>query len=106
MSVSKPEVIFREIDGVRCEPMEYLTIDVPEEYQGTVIERLGTRKAEMVSMTPMEGTNRIEFIIPARGLIGFRTEFLTETRGTGVMNHTFHEYAPYKGPIAGSYNFV
>ncbi|PLY09992.1 MAG: translational GTPase TypA [Desulfuromonas sp.] len=106
MSVSKPEVIMREIDGARCEPMEYLTIDVPEEYQGTVIERLGTRKAEMVSMTPMEGINRIEFIIPARGLIGFRTEFLTETRGTGVMNHTFHEYAPYKGPIAGRKNGV
>lgn len=106
MSVSKPEVIFREIDGQHCEPFEYLSIDVPEEYQGTVIERLGTRKAEMVSMTPMDGTNRIEFIIPARGLIGFRTEFLTETRGTGVMNHTFHEYAPYKGPIVGRKNGV
>jgi len=106
MSVSKPEVIYREIDGQRCEPMEYLTIDVPEEHQGTVIERLGTRKAEMVSMTPMEGTNRIEFVIPARGLIGFRTEFMTETRGTGVMNHTFHEYAPYKGEIAGRKNGV
>lgn len=106
MSVSKPEVIFREVDGVRTEPMEYLTIDVPEEYQGTVIEKLGTRKAEMVSMTPMEGTNRIEFVIPARGLIGFRTEFLTETRGTGVMNHTFHEYAAYKGPIPGRKNGV
>ncbi len=106
MSVSKPEVIFREIDGQRCEPMEYLSIDVPEEYQGTVIEKLGTRKAEMVSMQPFNGTNRIEFIIPARGLIGFRTEFLTETRGTGLMNHTFHEYAPYKGPITGRKNGV
>ncbi len=106
MSVSKPEVIFRDIDGERCEPMEYLTIDVPEEFQGTVIERLGTRKAEMISMQPMEGTNRLEFVIPARGLIGFRTEFLTETRGTGVMNHTFHEYAPYKGPIVGRKNGV
>jgi GTP-binding protein len=106
MSVSKPEVIFREIDGQRCEPMEYLSIDVPEEFQGAVIERLGTRKAEMISMQPMEGTNRIEFIIPARGLIGFRTEFMTETRGTGVMNHTFHEYAPYKGPIVGRKNGV
>jgi GTP-binding protein len=106
LSVSKPEVIFREIDGVRCEPMEYLVIDVPEEYQGTVIEKLGTRKAEMVSMQPMNGVNRLEFVIPARGLIGFRTEFLTDTRGTGVMNHTFHEYAPYKGPIAGRKNGV
>ncbi len=106
LSVSKPEVIFREIDGVRCEPMEYLVIDVPEEYQGTIIEKLGTRKAEMVSMQPMNGVNRLEFVIPARGLIGFRTEFLTDTRGTGVMNHTFHEYAPYKGPIAGRKNGV
>lgn len=106
MSVSKPEVIFREIDGQRCEPMEYLSIDVPEDYQGAVIEKLGTRKAEMVSMQPMDGTNRIEFIIPSRGLIGFRTEFMTETRGTGVMNHTFHEYAPYKGPIVGRKNGV
>ena len=106
MSVSKPEVIFREIDGQRCEPMEFLSIDVPEEYQGTVIEKLGTRRAEMVSLQPMDGTNRLEFIIPARGLIGFRTEFLTETRGTGVMNHIFHEYAPYKGAIIGRKNGV
>jgi GTP-binding protein len=106
LAVSKPEVIMREIDGVNCEPMEYLTIDVPEEHQGTVIEKLGTRKAEMVAMHPMDGTNRLEFIIPARGLIGFRTEFLTDTRGTGVMNHTFHEYGPYKGPIAGRKNGV
>ncbi len=106
MSVSKPQVIYREIDGQRCEPLEYLSIDVPEEYQGSVIERLGSRKAEMVSLQPMDGTNRIEFIIPARGLIGFRTEFMTETRGTGVMNHTFHEYAPYKGAIVGRKNGV
>jgi GTP-binding protein len=106
LCVSKPEVIFRDIDGVRCEPLEYLVIDVPEEYQGTVIEKLGPRKAEMVSMQPMDGTNRIEFIIPARGLIGFRTEFMTDTRGTGVMNHTFHNYGPYKGPIAGRKNGV
>ena len=106
VAVSKPEVIFREVDGVKCEPMEYLVIDVPEEYQGTVIEKLGPRKAEMVSMHPMDGINRLEFIIPARGLIGFRTEFLTDTRGTGVMTHTFHEYAPFKGEIAGRKNGV
>ncbi len=106
LSVSKPEVIFRDIDGVRSEPMEYLMIDVPEEHQGTVIEKLGTRKAEMVSMHPMDGINRLEFVIPARGLIGFRTEFLTDTRGTGVMTHTFHDYAPYKGPIPGRKNGV
>ncbi|HKK01601.1 MAG TPA: translational GTPase TypA [Desulfuromonadales bacterium] len=106
LAVSKPEVIFREIDGVRCEPMEYLMIDVPEEFQGTVIEKLGVRKAEMVSMHPINGMVRLEFVIPARGLIGFRTEFLTDTRGTGVMNHTFHDYAPYKGPIPGRKNGV
>jgi GTP-binding protein len=104
LAVSKPEVILREIDGVCCEPLEYLVIDVPEVHQGTVIEKLGTRKAEMVAMHPLEGTNRLEFIIPARGLIGFRTEFMTDTRGTGVMNHTFHEYAPHKGPIVGRKN--
>ena len=106
LSVSKPEVIFREVDGEKCEPIEYLAIDVPEEYQGTVIEKLGRRKAEMTSMQTMEGTNRVEFQIPARGLIGFRTEFMTDTRGTGVMNHSFHSYAPYKGPIEGRKNGV
>ncbi|MBE0598643.1 MAG: translational GTPase TypA [Desulfuromonadales bacterium] len=106
LAVSKPQVIYREIDGVRCEPMEYLVVDVPEDYQGTVIEKLGPRKAEMVSLHQMDGINRLEFIIPARGLIGFRTEFLTDTRGTGVMTHTFHEYAPYKGDISGRKNGV
>ena len=106
LAVSKPEVIYREVDGVLCEPMEFLTVDVPEDYQGTVLEKLGIRKAEMVSMTPMDGVVRIEFIIPARGLIGFRTEFLTDTRGTGSLNHVFHEYAPYKGSIVGRKNGV
>jgi len=106
LAVSKPQVIMRDIDGVRCEPMEFLTIDVPEEYQGTVIEKLGTRKAEMVSMAAMNGVNRLEFVIPARGLIGYRTEFMTDTRGTGVLNHVFHEYAPYKGEIEGRKNGV
>lgn len=106
LAVSKPEVIYREMDGVRCEPMEFLTIDVPEAYQGTVIEKLGMRKAEMVSMATHEGTNRLEFIIPARGLIGFRTEFMTDTRGTGVLNHVFHEYGPHKGEIEGRKNGV
>ena len=106
LAVSKPEVILREIDGQKCEPIEYLVIDVPEEHQGTVIEKLGPRKAEMVAMQAMEGVNRIEFLIPARGLIGFRSEFLTDTRGTGVMNHTFHGYAPWKGMIPGRKNGV
>jgi len=105
-SVSKPEVIFREENGQAVEPLEHLTIDVPEEYQGTVIEKLGPRKAEMTSMENLDGVNRLEFVIPARGLIGFRTEFLTDTRGTGVMNHTFHSYGPYRGPIPGRKNGV
>jgi len=106
LAVSKPEVICREIDGVKCEPMEYLVIDVPEEFQGTVIEKLGPRKAEMAAMNALDGFNRLEFVIPARGLIGFRSEFLTDTRGTGVLNHTFQGYGPWKGPITGRKNGV
>jgi GTP-binding protein len=106
LAVSKPEVILRDVDGTCCEPMEYLVIDVPETYQGTVIEKLGARKAEMIAMHALEGINRLEFVIPARGLIGFRTEFLTDTRGTGIMNHVFHGYAPFKGPIPGRKNGV
>jgi GTP-binding protein len=106
MAVSKPEVIFREIDGKKLEPMEYLVVDVPGEYQGTVIEKMGPRKGEMVAMNPMGETIRLEFVIPARGLIGLRGEVLTETRGTGILTHTFHEYAPYKGEIPGRKNGV
>jgi GTP-binding protein len=106
LAVSKPEVICREIDGEQCEPMEYLVVDVPEEFQGTVIEKLGPRKAEMAAMNSIKSFNRIEFIIPARGLIGFRNEFMTDTHGTGVLNHTFHGYAPWKGAIPGRKNGV
>ncbi len=106
MAVSKPEVIYREIDGKRMEPMEYLVVDVPGEYQGVIIERMGPRKGEMVAMNPMGETIRLEFIIPARGLIGLRGELLTETRGTAVVTHTFHEYAPFRGEIPGRKNGV
>ncbi|WP_026842922.1 translational GTPase TypA [Citrifermentans bremense] len=106
MAVSKPEVIMRMVNGVRHEPMEYLVVDVPAEYQGAIIERMGPRKGEMAAMTPMGDTIRLEFIVPARGLIGLRGEFLTETRGTAVITHTFHEYAPYKGEIPGRKNGV
>jgi GTP-binding protein len=106
MAVSKPEVIMREIDGKRHEPMEYLVVDVASEYQGVIIERMGPRKGEMVAMTPMGDCTRLEFIVPARGLIGLRGEFLTETRGTAVITHTFHEYAPFKGDIPGRKNGV
>lgn len=102
LQVSKPEVIVRQIDGVKMEPVERLLIDVPEEYMGAVMESLGSRKAEMVNMINNgSGTVRIEFLIPARGLIGYRTHFLTLTRGYGVMNHAFEKYAPYFGTGVG-----
>ncbi|SHI66820.1 GTP-binding protein [Clostridium amylolyticum] len=98
--VSKPSVIFKTIDGVKSEPMEHLTIDVPEEFMGPVMEKLGPRKAEMVNMTSaINGYTRLEFIIPSRGLIGFRNEFLTDTKGNGIMNHVFNGYEKYKGDI-------
>ncbi len=98
--LARPEVVVKEENGVKMEPFEHLVIDVPEEFQGVVIEKLGKRKAEMTSLTPMpDGTVRIEFEIPARGLIGFRSEFLTDTKGEGIMNHSFLEYRPYTGTV-------
>ena len=100
LQVSKPNVIFKEENGKKMEPMEYLTIDVPEEFMGAVMEKMGPRKAGMVNMTSaVNGYTRLEFIIPARGLIGFRNEFMTDTKGNGIMNHVFEGYAPYKGEI-------
>ena len=100
--VSKPNVIFKEENGRKVEPMEYLTIDVPEEFMGPVMEKLGPRKAEMVNMTSaVNGYTRLEFRVPARGLIGFRNEFMTDTKGNGIMNHVFDGYEPYKGEIPG-----
>ena len=99
--VSRPKVIFKDIDGVRCEPIERLVVNVPDEFVGNVIEKLGKRKAEMVNMEPAEeGHTKIEFKIPARGLIGYRSEFMNDTKGNGVMNHIFDCYEPYKGEIA------
>ena len=98
--VSRPKVIFKEIDGVKCEPIERLVVNVPDDCVGNVIEKLGKRKAEMVNMEPAEeGHTKIEFKIPARGLIGYRTEFLTDTKGEGTMNHIFDSYEPYKGDV-------
>ncbi len=106
LAVSKPEVIIREKDGTRQEPLEYLVVDVESQYQGVIIEKMGPRKGELVSMHPMGETVRLEFIIPARGLIGLRGEVLTDSRGTAVMTHTFHEYGPYRGDIPGRKNGV
>ncbi|MCE5286688.1 MAG: translational GTPase TypA [Pelosinus sp.] len=99
--VGKPEVIYKTIHGQRCEPIEFLTIDVPQEFMGAVMESLGTRKADLVNMTEIAGYLRMEYTIPARGLIGFRAGFLTNTKGNGIMHHVFHGYAPFKGDIPG-----
>lgn len=101
LQIGKPEVIYKEINGQLCEPIENLTIEVPQEFMGTVMESLGTRKAELSNMTELKGYLRLEFTIPARGLIGFRSDFLTNTKGNGIMNHVFRGYAPYKGDIPG-----
>jgi len=99
-AVTRPEVITKFVDGVLCEPVERLFLEVPSEYVGTVIEGLGTRKGEMVFMGSSEGsTTNMQFLIPARGLIGYASEFITETKGNGTMSHTFETYEPYKGDI-------
>lgn len=99
-SLGRPEVIIKEEDGVKLEPYEHLVIDAPDDCTGTVIEKLGKRKAEMTAMNPTgDGQTRIEFEIPARGLIGFRSQFLTDTRGEGVMNHSFLDFRPLSGSV-------
>ncbi|WP_319204690.1 translational GTPase TypA [uncultured Ilyobacter sp.] len=100
LQVAKPQVIFKEIDGVKCEPIELAIIDVADEFVGVVIEKLGIRKGEMINMIQgSDGYTRIEFKVPARGLIGFRNEFMTETRGTGIINHSFFDYEPHRGEV-------
>lgn len=104
-SISRPEVIIKEENGKRLEPFEHLVIDTPQDFSGTIIERLGRRKAEMKAMNPMgDGSTRLEFEIPARGLIGYRSEFLTDTKGEGVMNHSFLEFRPYSGNVESRKN--
>lgn len=98
--VSMPRVLYKEIDGVKCEPIERLTIDVPEESVGVVMEKMGVRKAELIQMTPHQSRMRIEFKIPARGLFGYKSEFLTDTKGEGVLSSIADGYEPYKGEIA------
>lgn len=99
MGVSTPRVLYKEIDGKLCEPIEELVVDVPETSVGAVMEKMGTRKAEMVSMTPMGSRMRVVFHVPARGLFGYRNEFLTDTKGEGIMNSVFYGYEQYKGDI-------
>src|SRR5579883_3223243 len=100
-AVSKPEVILQVVDGDTMEPIEQVVIDVPEEYVGQVIEALGTRKGVMVNMATLNGQTHLEYHVPSRGMIGFRGEFLTMTRGTGLLNQIFYDYESYKGPIPG-----
>jgi len=104
-SISRPEVIIKEENGVKTEPFEHLVCDIPDEHSGAVIETLGKRKAIMTNMNPMgDGYTRVEFEIPARGLIGYRNEFLTDTKGEGVMNHSFLEFRPYSGTVVSRKN--
>ncbi|TFB18887.1 translational GTPase TypA [Filobacillus milosensis] len=102
LQISKPQVIIKEIDGVKCEPMERVQVDVPEEHQGAVMESLGQRKGEMLDMANQgNGQVRLEFKVPSRGLIGYATEFMTQTRGFGIINHTFDSYEPVVGGRVG-----
>jgi GTP-binding protein len=98
--VSSPTVIYKQIDDVLCEPTEHVVIDVPDEFAGTVIQNLGSRKGAMKNMIQSQGNTRLEFIVPARGLLGFRSEFMTETKGTGILHHNFHGYEPFRGELS------
>ena len=98
-SVSTPRVLYKEIDGVKCEPIEKLAIDVPETSMGAVMEKMGERKGELIKMAPQGERMKLEYLIPARGLLGYRNEFLTDTRGEGIMNSVFDGYQPFKGEI-------
>ncbi|MBR1496902.1 MAG: translational GTPase TypA [Oscillospiraceae bacterium] len=98
--VSPPRVLFREIEGKRCEPIERVVADVPQEYIGSVIEKLGQRKGELLEMTPVGSRMKAEFLVPSRGLFGYRNEFLTDTKGEGIMASVFEKYAPFKGDIS------
>ena len=99
MTCSNPRVLFKEIDGVKCEPMERVTLDVPSEYVGAVVEKLGQRKGDLLEMNPVGSRMRIEYSIPSRCLFGYRSEFLTATRGEGIMNSLFDGYQPYRGEV-------
>ena len=107
LAVGKPRVVYRDIDGQKCEPYENLTVDVPDENQGAVMEELGRRRGELTNMeSDGNGRTRLEYHIPARGLIGFQGEFMTLTRGVGLMSHVFDDYAPVKPDMPGRHNGV
>jgi GTP-binding protein len=107
MSISRPRVLFQVEDGQRLEPMEEVQIDVDDDYSGVVVEKMSLRKGELQDMRPSGGgKTRITFFAPSRGLIGYQGEFMTDTRGTGLMSRLFHGYAPYRGPIEGRRNGV
>lgn len=106
IQVSRPEVIMKTINGQKCEPIEYVMIDVPDGYAGIVIERLGKRKGEMLNMQSENAHTRLEYNVPTRGLLGFRSDFIMDTRGEGIMDHSFFEYQPYKGDIQHRQNGV
>ena len=98
--VSPPRVLYQTVEGKRCEPVERVVVDVPQEYVGAVIEKLGSRKGELLEMTPVGSRMKVEFLVPSRGLFGYRNEFLTDTKGEGIMASVFERYEPYKGDIA------
>ena len=98
--VSPPRVLYRTIDGQQCEPIERVVVDVPQEYVGSVIEKLGSRKGELLEMTPVGKRSKVEFLVPSRGLFGYRNEFLTDTKGEGILASVFEKYEPYKGDIS------
>ena len=98
--VSPPRVLYQEIDGKKCEPVERVVVDVPQDYVGAVMEKLGARKGEFLTMTPVGARMKMEFLVPSRGLFGYRNEFLTDTKGEGILASVFEKYAPYKGELS------
>ena len=100
LMVSTPKVLYKEIDGVTCEPYERLVCDVPQDCVGSVMEKIGSRKGELLEMLPQGSRTRLEFLIPSRGLFGYRNEFMSDTKGEGIMSSVFEKYAPRKGDIS------
>ena len=102
LSISRPRVVYKHINGIKNEPIEEVTIDVDDEYSGSIIEKLSTRKGSIIEMKPSgKSKTRIVALVPSRGLIGYHGEFMTDTRGTGVLNRIFHSWEPFKGSIPG-----